>query len=519
MIKRESEGRADAEEKLRVSETSFRLLVDSIRDYAIFMLDPAGCVASWNPGAQRFKGYRADEIIGRHFSTFYPADDVASGKCERELEIASETGRFEEEGWRVRKDGSRFWANVVISSIRDSEQRLVGFAKVTRDLTERRRAEEERAQLVAAEQTNRTKDEFLAMLSHELRNPLAPIVTALQLMKMRPGADELAKERQIIERQVQHMVRLVDDLLDVSRISQGKIELAMHPLQLADVVSSAVDLARPLIELRRHQLEVDVPRSGLCFSGDAVRMAQVVANLLTNAAKYTDPGGHIGIMGSREGDDVLLRVEDDGLGIASELLPRIFDPFVQAPRAVDRSAGGLGIGLTLVRSLLQLHGGSVRAYSDGPGCGSTFVMRVPAELTAVDRRSGSRILTREPAKRRRVLVVDDNADAALLLAELLSTRGHDVRVAHDGVEALNVISQFTPDVAVLDIGLPIMDGHELARRLRELLARRCRLIALTGYGRAEDRHRSRAAGFDAHLVKPVNPAQIVRLVETSSNQL
>ena len=513
MTKRDSANRIDTEEELRVSETSFRLLVDSIRDYAIFMLDRTGRVASWNPGAQRFKGYTADEIIGSHFSVFYPPEDIASGKCERELEIATETGRFEEEGWRIRKDGSRFWANVVISAIRDSEQRLLGFAKVTRDLTERRRADEERAQLVAAEQTNRTKDEFLAMLSHELRNPLAPIVTALQLMKMRPGSDELARERHIIERQVQHMVRLVDDLLDVSRISQGKVDLKMQPLELAEVVASAIDMARPLIEARQHTLTIDVPPSGLDFSGDAVRMAQVVANLLTNAAKYTDQGGTIAVRGGRESDDIVLRVEDNGVGIAADLLPRIFDPFVQAPRGVDRSGGGLGIGLTLVRSLLQLHGGSVRAYSDGPGHGSTFVIRLPTEITAVDQRPGQRPLAKEASRKRRVLVVDDNADAALLLAELLSTRGHEVRVAHDGVEAMNIVSEFRPDTAVLDIGLPIMDGHELARRMRELLGRACVLIALTGYGRAEDRHKSRAAGFDMHLVKPVDPTQIVRLIE------
>ncbi len=517
LTKRDSAKPADGEEKLRASETSFRLLVDSIRDYAIFMLDRTGHVASWNPGAQRFKGYTADEIIGRHFSAFYPPEEVASGKCERELEIASETGRFEEEGWRVRKDGSRFWANVVISAIRDSEQRLVGFAKVTRDLTERRRAEEERSQLAAAEQANRTKDEFLAMLSHELRNPLAPIVTALQLMKMRPAAGELAKERHIIERQVQHMVRLVDDLLDVSRISQGKIELKMQPLELSDVVSSAVDMARPLVEQRRHDLTVDVPRSGLGFTGDAVRMAQIIANLLTNAAKYTDEGGTIAVRAARENDDIVVRVEDNGLGIAADLLPRIFDPFVQAPRGMDRSEGGLGIGLTLVRSLLQLHSGSVRAYSDGPGRGSTFVIRLPMEITAVDQRPGQRLLPKERARPRKVLVVDDNTDAAVLLAELLTTRGHDVRVAYDGVEAMSVVSEFTPDAAVLDIGLPIMDGHELARRLREMLGRRCALIALTGYGRAEDRHKSRAAGFDTHLVKPVDPAQIVRLIETAND--
>ncbi len=496
-------------------EPSFRLMVESIHDYAVFMLDPKGRVATWNPGAQRFKGYQAKEIIGRHFSAFYPPEDVLNGKCERELEIATETGRFEEEGWRVRKDGSRFWANVVISAIRDSGQRLVGFAKVTRDLTERRRADEEREQLIAAEHINRVKDEFLATLSHELRNPLAPIVTALQLMKMHPDAEALSKERQIIERQVQHMVRLVDDLLDVSRISQGKLELQMQQLELAAVVNSATEIARPLIEQRKHRLTIDVPVSGLAFTGDEVRMVQVVTNLLTNAAKYTPAGGAIRVTGSRHGDEAVLSVSDNGHGITRDLLARIFEPFVQAPRPVDRGAGGLGIGLTLVRSLLQLHGGSVTAYSDGPGKGSEFLVKLPMEVTAVSLPPDTDVAARTPATRSRVLVVDDNADAAVLLAELLRTRGHDVRVAYDGAEALNVIVSFVPDTAVLDIGLPGMDGYELARHLRERLGKACSLVALTGYGRAEDRHKSRAAGFDTHLVKPVDPTQIIRLVEAA----
>jgi PAS domain S-box-containing protein len=508
--------RRAAEGELRESEMRMRLLIDSIRDYAIFMLDPEGHVSTWNPGAQRFKGYQAHEIIGRHFSVFYPREDVDAGKCELELRVAAQTGRFEDEGWRVRKDGSRFWANVVISAVRNRAGELVGFAKVTRDLTDRRRAEDERAALAAAEQANRAKDEFLAMLGHELRNPLAPIVTALQLMKLR-GDTSSAKEQVIIERQVQHVVRLVDDLLDVSRITQGKIELKHETFELATVVAKAVEIAGPLLEQRRHALSIDVPRHGMRLHADPVRLAQVVANLLTNAAKYTDVEGRIAVAAWRDGHEVVLQVKDNGVGIRAELLPRMFDLFVQGPRAADRSQGGLGIGLTLVRSLVQMHGGTVVALSDGPGQGSAFVMRLPGAAPPPAEATDSKVAKIAKASApRRVLVVDDNVDAASLLAELCTMMGHEVKVAHDGPQALALLEDFSPEVAVLDIGLPVMDGYELAKRMREKMGPSCRLVALTGYGQEHDRRRSEEAGFAAHLVKPVDPQRVLSLIDESA---
>ena len=502
-----------AEHKLRETETRMRLLIDSIRDYAIFMLDPTGHVSTWNPGAQRIKGYEASEIIGRHFSTFYPQEDVDAGKCEVELRGAAATGRFEDEGWRLRKDGSRFWANVVISAVHDDDGTLVGFAKVTRDLTERRRAEDERAALAAAKEANRAKDEFLAMLGHELRNPLAPIVTALELMKLR-GDVSSGREQVIIERQVQYVVRLVDDLPDVSRITQGKIELKKETFELASVVAKAVETASPLLEQRRHRLTIDVARHGLPLCGDVVRITQVLVNLLTNAAKYTDLEGRIELHAWRDGHEIVVQVKDNGVGIRADLLPKLFELFVQGPRAADRSEGGLGIGLTLVRSLVQMHGGTVVALSDGPGKGSAFVVRLPAAVATEDR-SAQELMT--PVGRvsapRRVLIVDDNIDGAVLLAELCGAMGHDVRVAHDGPQALAAIREHAPDVAVLDIGLPVMDGYELAKRIREQLGPSCRLVALTGYGQEHDRKRSEQAGFDAHLVKPVDPSRVLALID------
>jgi PAS domain S-box-containing protein len=505
------DGTTRTNEKLHESELKMRLLIDSIRDYAIFMLDPTGHIASWNPGAQRAKGYEAAEIIGKHFSIFYPESDVKAGKCELELRGAVATGRFEDEGWRVRKDGSRFWANVVISAVHDETGELIGFAKVTRDLTERRRAEDERTALAAAQQASRAKDEFLAMLGHELRNPLAPIVTALQLMKLRGGV-AASNEQIIIERQVQHVVRLVDDLLDVSRITQKKIELKLQTFELATVVAKAVEMASPLIEQRRHTLTIEVPRQGMILTADPTRLAQVIANLLTNAAKYTDSEGSIEIGAWRDGHELVIQVKDNGMGIRPELLAVMFDLFTQGPRTIDRAEGGLGIGLTLVRTLVEMHKGTVVALSDGPGKGSAFVVRLPAgsALAVVTKASRRKA---QPHTPRRVLVVDDNVDAAELLAELCEEMGHEVKVAYDGPRALSVLESFTPEIAILDIGLPAMNGYELAKQVRAKLGPACRLIALTGYGQEHDRQRSLEAGFEAHLVKPIDEARLSELME------
>jgi len=505
-ITRDLTERKRAEEQRLAAEERFRLLVEGVQDYAILILDLSGHVLTWNIGAERIKGYTADEIIGSHFSRFYPAEDVETGQCERELEIAAREGRFEDEGWRIRKDGTQFWANVVISPVRDKHRNLVGFSKVTRDLTERRRSEEERAARLAAEQANRMKDEFLAMLGHEMRNPLAPIVTALQLIKLR-GDPSSAKEYLAIERQVTHMSRLVDDLLDVSRIARGKIELKRKLLDVRDAVAKAIEAAAPLFEQRQHHFEVKAPPHPLVVDGDDARLTQVFTNLLTNAARYTEPGGHILVSLRQTGDHVAIEVRDDGIGIDQALLPRLFELFVQGDQSAERAAGGLGLGLSLVRSLVKLHGGVVEACSDGPGFGSSFTVRLPAVNQPVRGETTETLSVPFPPAqhRRRILIVDDNEDARWLLSDLLAAVGHEVRSAGDGQEALEVIKGFTPDVAILDIGLPAMDGYELAMRLREAMKGATpRLIALSGYGQKGDQQRSQSAGFDRHLVKPVD---------------
>ncbi|MDB4940840.1 MAG: hypothetical protein JWP97_374 [Labilithrix sp.] len=367
------------------------------------------------------------------------------------------------------------------------------------DVTELARARRD------AEAANRAKDEFFAMLGHELRNPLAPIATALELMRLRGDAAN-AKERTVIEHQVEQIRRLVDDLLDVSRITRGKVSLKRQPVEMMDLVTVAIEAASPLVEERRHHLEVDVPGAGLVVDGDPSRLAQVISNLLTNAAKYTEPGGRIRVAAHRAGDRVLLSVKDSGIGIAPDMLPRVFEPFAQEEQALDRAQGGLGLGLAIVSNLVVQHGGSVRVESDGPGHGSTFTIELPASDAVVPVKDASPVTTppEDGARKIRVLVVDDNEDAAELLAEALAMLGYDTRVAYDGAAALRLHESYAPDVALLDIGLPVMTGYELAGRLRSAPGGDVlKLVAVTGYGQDADRARTREAGFDAHLVKPV----------------
>ncbi len=372
---------------------------------------------------------------------------------------------------------------------------------------------------------SQAKDEFLAILGHELRNPLSPILTALELMRLR-GSDALLKERTIIERQVQHVVRLVDDLLDVSRIARGKVELKKRSVELADVLGKAIEMSSPLLEQRGHLLSVAVPRLGLTVLGDELRLAQVFSNILTNAAKYTPPGGRIEISaearGAGEDGMVVIRIRDSGLGISADLLPHVFELFAQGERAIDRSEGGLGLGLTIVRALVEQHDGTVIASSDGPGKGSEFTVRLPLARTMMAAATPPRGISADELAQvgaepdgPRVLVVDDNRDAAEALVEALSMIGFATRVAFDGPHALELAADFKPQVALLDIGLPVMDGFELARRLRDLSGLgKIQLVAITGYGQEQDRRRSSEAGFVEHLVKPVELARLLQLIHT-----
>jgi PAS domain S-box-containing protein len=438
---------------------------------------------------------------------------------------------LDEEILFVRPDGSERTLAASAAPVFDADGRIIAAVNAFSDITERKRTEEQNRQLLIrerearadAEVANRSKDEFLAMLGHELRNPLAPIVTALQLMRLR-GDDTLIKERTVIERQVHHLVRLVDDLLDVSRITRGKVELKRERIEMSEIVAKAIEMASPLIEQRQHRLSVDIPRQGLAVDADAVRMAQVVANLLNNAAKYTEPHGSIAILAERDGETAVLRIRDTGIGLSAEMLPRIFDLFVQERQAIDRAQGGLGLGLAIVRVLVELHGGTVDAHSEGQGRGTELIVRLPAAeavepaVPGLPPRAEPGIAVLPGALR--ILVVDDNLDAAELLATTAQMMGHVARVAHDGPAGLRIAAAFRPDLALLDIGLPVMDGYELARHLRKLPGLEAiRLIAVTGYSQEADRAQAAAAGFEQHLVKPIRLEQLQALLAPSSEGL
>jgi PAS domain S-box-containing protein len=480
-------------------------IVESSAD-AIIANNLEGIVTSWNPAAEQLYGYTAQEMLGRPKAALIPPD--RADELAHVLEAARSgrrVGPYETE--RLRKDGSRIDVSITASPFRDDAAEIVGVATIARDITERKRSE------AALREADRRKDEFLATLAHELRNPLAALSNALHALRL--GKDAALQEgaRRVMERQLTHLVRLVDDLLDVSRITTGKIELRRERVALPAIVDAAVETSQALIEQRGQRLTVTLPDTPIVVDADPTRMAQVLANLLNNAAKYTDRGGHLALTVRRERDEAVITVEDDGIGIAPEMLPRLFEIFSQAHPADERSQGGLGIGLSLVRALVRLHGGSVAAHSDGLGRGSRFTVRLPVatEAPAVATESSSQPPAHGAA--RRILVVDDNRDSAETMAILLGLKGHAVRTAHDGVQAIETAQRFRPEVVLLDIGLPGGDGYEVARRLRsEAGLVGARLVATTGWGYPEDKRRAREAGFDLHLTKPVDMTQLERLL-------
>jgi two-component system, chemotaxis family, CheB/CheR fusion protein len=509
------------------SEERYRLLVECATGFAIMMLDPEGKVMSWNLSAQRVFGFKAAEIVGEHYRRFFLPEDIQAGKTDQILRQAM----LQEEGTKddhllVRRDGSRFWASGTTTALRDQTGQLRGYSKVVQDISERKRLEEalrQRIEELAA--ADRAKNEFLALLAHELRNPLAPMRNAV-LVQKEPGAkpEVLKQAQEIIERQIQNMTRLIDDLLDVSRITQGKITLRKVPLDLATTLTRVVESVGHHVKARGQHLAVNLPEEPITVEADPIRLEQVFGNLLHNASKFTPPGGHLWLSAKSldhgRRPTVEVRLRDDGSGISREALPRIFDMFMQAEHSLDRTQGGLGIGLTLVKNLVELHGGQIEAVSAGPGKGSEFIVRLPTSKAAPHLTHDT---THEPLPRQdalcRILVVDDNVDAADTLAMLLKFVGHDVKVVHDGAAALKVTEQFHPQVVLLDIGMPRMDGYEVARRMRQQPGMdKAILMALTGYGQDEDRRRAWEAGFDHHLTKPVSPVVLCELLAHSTGR-
>jgi PAS domain S-box-containing protein len=452
----------------------------------------------------------ADPAATAHFKVFVndvevPPRDLPLQRAARGQEVRN----YEEK--ILFNDGQVIHLYGSAVSLRDTSGAPRGAIGAFVDVTRLKQAE------AAMLEADRRKDEFLALLSHELRNPLAPILTAAQLMQLR-GDVATPHEREIILRQAQHLVRLVDDLLDVSRVARGKVNLTKKPIELASVVAKAVEATGPLLEQRRHQLNLSVPAQGLLVDADEVRLTQVISNLLTNAARYTPPGGRVDVTATRESQSVVLLVRDNGSGIDPALLPNIFEMFVQGARGPDRSAGGLGLGLSLVRTLTALHGGTVSAQSAGLDRGSEFTVRLPISVAPLILKSPQTVPSRPrvaTTRGQRILVVDDNRDGAEMISDVLASAGHDVQIANDPSQALSSVDTFRPQVAILDIGLPVMDGYMLAHELRARLRSAVPiLIALTGYGQDQDRRRSKEAGFATHLVKPVDADALIHLVES-----
>lgn len=501
----------------------YRVTLASIGD-AVVTTDGNGRVTFLNAVAQALTGWNQEQARG------LPLEQVFRIVNEQTRQpVENPVTRVLREGQIVglanhtvllARDGTERPIDDSAAPIRDAQEKVIGVVLVFRDVTERRqadrelaRAAEEKGRLVEElQESDRRKDEFLATLAHELRNPLAPIRNSLQVLRQSEGRPEAVSQvLQIMERQVKQMVHLIDDLLDVSRVSRGKIDLRKERISLAAVLQNAVDTSRPVIEAGRHHLSIALPSEPVYLNADFVRIAQVVSNLLNNAAKYTDEGGRIHLQGEVQGSEAVIRVRDTGIGIPPEMLGRVFDMFVQVDGSLTRSQGGLGIGLTLVHDLVRMHGGKVEAHSEGQNQGSEFIVRLPlAEAHAPaspEPRGPLRHETSAPATggARRILVVDDNRDSAESLGMLLEMLGHEVRVVHDGPSVLQAALTFRPDVVLLDIGLPGMSGYEVARHLRkEGQLGATVLVAVTGWGQDSDRRRSKDAGFDHHLVKPVD---------------
>ena len=469
-------------------------------------------VTSWNAGAERLYGYTAEETIGQSIGMLQPGDRIG----ELPSLMAKVAHGESIEGFptvRRRKDGNLINVSLTLSPIKDAGRKTIGVSAIARNITEAVRMErqlQEQTKQLAREA--RSKDEFLAMLAHELRNPMAPICNGIDVLRIvPPNGEETKQVLDMMEEQTHNLVRLIDDLLDVSRVTRGKMELRRQRAALATIITNAIQTAEPLIQAKGHELTVKQASEGLYVFGDPTRLTQVVANLLSNAAKYTPHGGKISLSTERIGDQGVIRVKDNGLGIAADMLSSIFGLFVQADNSLNRSQGGLGIGLTLVKSLVDVHGGTVEATSDGPGKGSEFTVRLPI-LQASD------VVPEEandlPHKTRlfpsrNILVVDDLQPAAKMVATLLRSRGQQVRTAMSGVEALTMVEHEQPDLIISDISMPGMNGYELAQEIR----RRPEwndiwLVAVTGYGQQSDKKAAKEAGFNDHLVKPISTVKL-----------
>jgi PAS domain S-box-containing protein len=526
-----------AQKAIREAQERFRLLVDNIKDYAIFMLDTQGRVASWNSGAEQTLGYTSEEILGQPGARFFVADGVGDHVLEREMQEAQATGRASSTGWRARKNGEHLYVEGVLSAVRDDEGRLLGYAKLMKDVTDKRRIETEREYLLQseraargeAERSSRMKDEFLATLGHELRTPLNAILGWSQVLRRTDHVNtDLGEGLKIIERNARAQAQIIEDLLDMSGIISGKVRLDMRKVDLGSVVEASVNAVRPAAEAKGIELKVTLDPMAPAVRGDPNRLQQVFWNLLTNAVKFTPKAGRVAVTVGRVHSHLSVSVADNGEGIDPAFLPYVFERFRQADASASRRHGGLGLGLSIVKQLVELHGGSIAAASKGSGTGSTFTVELP--VMALDTDAGRKGLRHQPSRSPaepidasvpaasldgvRVLVVDDEPDARALIERLLQECEATVCTAGSASEALEHVARETPDVLLSDIGMPKEDGYSLIRRIRNLSgdASRIPAIALTAYARTEDRAKALQAGYQLHLSKPVEPVKLIAMV-------
>jgi len=532
-VTRDMTARRHAEEELRQSTEVFQLLVSAVRDYAIFMLDPNGNIATWNKGAERIKGYKPEEIIGSHFSRFYSEEDKANHKPERELEIARAEGSVEDEGWRLRKDGTRFWANVVITAVYDRSGELRGFAKVTRDISDRKEAEETRRALLeqrearlqaederrraedsyrVAQEANRAKDDFLMTLSHELRTPMTAILGWSRMLPAMSPDDPMFHEAVAsIAGGAQLQARLIDDILDVSRIVSGKLRLSPETMEVARVIMNAAEAVNATAQAKNITITLTLaPTLGVIIA-DPTRIQQVIWNLLNNALKFTPRGGKVEVSARRTASHVQVSVTDTGEGIDPRFLPHIFEPFRQAESPQTRVHGGLGLGLSIVRYIAEAHGGTIAAESEGRGKGSTFTVTLPVRSVAagtgpVRNALGDMFMHRDRLRGLEIALVDDEAESRKMVAAVLRAAGANLTAFDSATAALEELDKHRPDIILTDIAMPDMDGYAFTRTLRERgYGREVKIVALSAFPATGDR----ASGFDAYLTKPIDPFHLV----------
>jgi PAS domain S-box-containing protein len=483
----------------------FHILVDSVEEYAIYMLDPNGNIITWNTGAQKIKGYSTEEIVGKNFICFYTAEDVAAGKPQRNLREAARRGYIRDQGLRVRKDGSTFEAEVVVTALRDDTGKIRGFSKVTRDITDQIRSREFEAEKIAAQKASKAKDDFLAALSHELRTPLTPALAAATYLednaeKLPP---EFAEDVEIIKRNVQLQARLIDDLLDLTRIARGKLHLQLEDCDAHTIIQNALETASSAIAAKKLKVSTQLEAKEYHILADCIRLQQVFWNLINNAVKFTSQDGEITIRTFNDDERRFhFEITDTGIGIEPKRLASLFQPFEQADPSVTRQFGGLGLGLAISKRLVDLHRGRIEAESRGRSFGATFKITVDtlpegAAAIGLNDRAASRT-----AKPFRILVVEDHNDTRRTLSRLLTHFGHDVLIANNVRGAMEIIGSDQIDILLCDIGLPDGSGYEVAAQARA--KGHIKAIALTGFGTEDDVRRSKQAGFDFHLVKPVN---------------